>query len=163
MAPRPGKSTGVNKAPARRIGTRARARDAEARKKRLNDLQAQSNENIAKRRALESHIGEIQQRLQNPEITNQAENEAQHKNLLNELNQLSEKEEAIQAQIKVTDEEQRGSEMDVDDTREDNVPVDDSDENSTPENYADILPANMIDLTGDDDEAEGWGLDGGRR
>lgn len=85
------------------------------------------------------------------------------------------KEEAIQNQIKAADEEQRGSEMDVDDvdqglgsdppdfaqTREDNTPVDDSDENSTPESYADIRPVDTIDLTGDDDEAEGWGLDGG--
>lgn len=88
---------------------------------------------------------------------------------------MDEKEEAIQTQIKSTDEEQRGSELDVDDvdeglgsdppdfaqTREDNVPVDDSDENNTPENYADIRPVDTIDLTEDDDEAEGWGLDGG--
>ncbi len=145
MAPRAGKSTGVNKAP-RRIGTRARARDAEARKKKLNDLQAQSKENIAKRRALESQIEDIQQRLQDPEIANQADNEAQLKNLFIELNQLTEKEDAIQDQIKAADEEQRGSDMDVDDvdqglgsdppdfaqTREDNTPVDNSNENSTP-------------------------------
>ncbi|KAL3469481.1 hypothetical protein BJX99DRAFT_265150 [Aspergillus californicus] len=31
----------------------------------------------------------------------------------------------------------------------------------TPENYADIDPVDTIDLTKDDDEAEGWGLDGG--
>jgi hypothetical protein len=155
--------------------TRARARDAEALKRRLKDLHAQSNENIAKRKALESRIGEVEQRLQNPEITNQAENEVQLKALFTELNQLTEKEEAIQAQIKAADEEQHGSEMDVDDvdhglgsdppdfaqTREVNVPVDDDDENSTPENYADIDPVDTIDLTKDDDEAEGWGLDGG--
>ncbi|KAL2801941.1 hypothetical protein BJX63DRAFT_426417 [Aspergillus granulosus] len=46
-------------------------------------------------------------------------------------------------------------------TREVNVPVDDDDENSTPENYADIDPVDTIDLTKDDDEAEGWCLDGG--
>ncbi|GAA3284548.1 hypothetical protein GCM10020218_042910 [Dactylosporangium vinaceum] len=116
-------------------------------------MQAQSNENITKKEALEGQIKEIEERFQNPEITNHAENEVQLKALFNELNQLTEKEDAIQAQIKVADEEQRGSEMDVDDvdqgvgsdppdfaqTREDNVPVDDSDENSTPETYADIL------------------------
>ena len=142
MAPRAGK---VNKAP-RRIGTWARVRDAEARKKRLNNLQAQSNEIITKKKALEGQIKEIEERFQNPEITNHAENEVQLKALFNELNQLTEKEDAIQAQIKVADEEQRGSEMDVDDvdqglgsdppdfaqTREDNTPVDNSDENSTP-------------------------------
>ncbi len=68
MAPRAGK---VNKAP-RRIGTWARVRDAEARKKRLNDLQAQSNKNIKKKKALESQIQEVERRLRNPEITNQA-------------------------------------------------------------------------------------------
>ena len=56
MAPRAGK---VNKAP-RRIGTWARVRDAEARKKRLNDLQAQSNKNIKKKKALESQIQEVE-------------------------------------------------------------------------------------------------------
>ncbi len=134
-------------------------------------MQAQSNESITKKKALEGQIKEIEERFQNPEITNHAENEVQLKALFNELNQLTEKEDAIQAQIKVADEEQRGSEMDVDDvdqgggsdppdfaqTREDNVPVDDSDEKSTPETYADINP---IDLTGDDDEVEGWGLEG---
>jgi hypothetical protein len=174
MAPRQEKSGGVKKNP-HRMKTQARARDAEALRRRLNNLHAQSKENIAKRKALESRIREVEQRLQNPEITNQAENEAQLKALFAELNQLTEKEEAIQAQIKAADEEQHGSEMDVDDvdqglrsdppdfaqTREVNVPVDDDDENSTPENYADIDPVDTIDLTKDDDEAEGWGLDGG--
>ncbi|CEL07064.1 hypothetical protein ASPCAL10229 [Aspergillus calidoustus] len=173
MAPRAGKSGGVNKTP-RRMKTRARARDAEALKRRLKDLHAQSNENIAKRKALESRIGEVEQRLQNPEITNQAENEAQLKALFTELNQLTEKEEAIQAQIKAADEEQHGSEMDVDDvdhglgsdppdfaqTREVDVPVEDDDENDTPGDYADIKPVDTVDLTGDG-EPEGWGLDGG--
>ena len=99
-------------------------------------MHAQSNENIAKRKALESQTEEIEQRHQNPEITNQAENEAQLKALFNELNQLTEKE-AIQAQTKAADE----SEIDVDEglgsdppdfaqTREDNVPMDDSDEHT---------------------------------
>jgi seryl-tRNA synthetase len=150
--------------------TRARVRDAEALKRRLNDLHAQSNENIAKRKALESQIGEVEQRLQNPEITNQAENEAQLKALFTELNQLTEKEEAIQAQIKAADEEQYGSDMDVDDvdhglgsdppdfaqTREVDVPVEDDDENDTPGDYADIKPVDTVDLTGDG-EPEGWG------
>ncbi|OJJ51997.1 hypothetical protein ASPSYDRAFT_52619, partial [Aspergillus sydowii CBS 593.65] len=136
MAPRPGKSGGVNKRP-HRMKTRTRERDAEPLKRRLNGLHAQSNENIAKRKALESQIEEIESRHQNPEITNRAENEAQLKALFNELNQLTVKEEAIQAQTKAADE----SEMDVDDvnqglgldppdfaqTREDNVPMDDSD------------------------------------
>ena len=42
----------------------------------------------------------------------------QLKNLLNEVDQLDEKEEAIQTQIKSTDEEQCGSELDVDDVDE---------------------------------------------
>ncbi|KAL4805684.1 hypothetical protein BDV18DRAFT_152427 [Aspergillus unguis] len=140
MAPRPGKSGGVNKTP-HRMKTRARGRDAELLKRRLNGLHAQSNENIAKRKALESQTEETEQRYQNPEITNQAENEAQLKALFNELNQLTVKEEAIQARTKAADE----SAMDVDDedqglgldppdfaqTREDNVPINDSDENST--------------------------------
>ncbi|KAL2785334.1 hypothetical protein BJX66DRAFT_347547 [Aspergillus keveii] len=45
-------------------------------------------------------------------------------------------------------------------TREVNVPVDDDDEISTPTNYADIGSVDAVDLTNDDDE-EGWGLDGG--
>lgn len=100
MAPRPGKSGGVSKTP-HRMKTRARERDAEPLKRRLNGLHAQSNENIAKRKALESQTEEIE-----PEITNQAVNEAQLKALVNELNQLTEKEET-----KAADE----SEMDVDD------------------------------------------------
>ena len=104
----------MNKAP-RRIRTRARARDAEAQKKKLNNLQAQLKENIAKRRALESQTKDIQQRLQDPEITNQANNKAQLKNLFIKLNQLTEKEDAIQDQIKAADEEQHRSNMDVDD------------------------------------------------
>ena len=39
--------------------------------------------------------------------------------------------------------------------------MDDSNKNNTPENYVDIRPVDMIDLTEDDDKAEGWGLDGG--
>ncbi len=116
--------------------TRARERDAEPLKRRLNGLHAQSNENIAKRKARESQTEEIEQRHQNPEITNQAGNKAQLKALFNELNQLTEKE-AIQAQTKAADE----SEIDVDEglgsdpsdfaqTREDNVPMDDSDEHT---------------------------------
>ncbi|KAG2026560.1 hypothetical protein GB937_001341 [Aspergillus fischeri] len=170
MAPRPGKSTGVNKTP-HRMKTRARTRHTEALQRRLNDLHAQSNENVATRQALEIQIKEVQQRLQNPEIINKDEDEAQLKALFHKINQVTEKEEAIQAQIKAADEEQQGSAMDVDQesgshppdfaqTREDRVPVDDSDENSTPTDYADISPAPTIDLTGDD-EAERWGLDGG--
>lgn len=114
MAPRAEKPAGLKKAP-RRVRTRAQARDAEALKRKLNNLQAQSNENITKKKALEGQIRDIEERFQNPEITNHAENEVQLKALFNELNQLTEKEDAIQAQIKVADEEQRGSEMDVDD------------------------------------------------
>lgn len=151
MAPRPGTSGGVNKTP-HRMKTRARARDAKPLKRRLNGLHAQSNEHIAK--ALESQTEEVEQRLQNPDITNRAGNEAQLKDLLNELNQLTEKEEAIQAQVKAADEVQQESEMDVDrglgsdppnfaQTREDNVPVGDSDDNSTPEDYAGISSVDL--------------------
>ncbi|KAJ0381789.1 hypothetical protein COL922a_013842 [Colletotrichum nupharicola] len=174
MAPRRGTSGGVNKAPPHRIKTRARTRDAEALTRRLKGLHEESNENIAKRTALEGQIQEVQQRLQNPEITNQDENEAQLKALVSELNQLTETLEAIQAQIKAADEEQYRSDMDVDDvdhglgsdppdfaqTREVDVPVEDDDENDTPGDYADIKPVDTVDLTGDG-EPEGWGLDGG--
>lgn len=72
-------------------------------------------------------------------------NEAQLKDLFDKVNQLTINKEAIQNQIKAVDEEQRGSEIDVDSmdqglgsdppdfaqTREDNTPVDDSNKNST--------------------------------
>ncbi|KAJ1713240.1 hypothetical protein NYO67_4572 [Aspergillus flavus] len=170
MAPRRGRSGGVNKAP-QRMKTRAQTRQQEeALRHKLNDLHTQLSDNTAKRAALESQLKEVEQRLRNPDITNQAENEAQLKALFDQLNQLTEKAEVIQSQITAAEEEQHGSEMDVDQglgadppdfaqTREDNVPVDDGDDHSTPDHYADLRPVD-IDLTGDDG-AEGRTLDGG--
>lgn len=80
--------------------TRAQTRQQEETlRRKLNDLHAQSSGNEARRAALESRIKEVEERIQNPDITNQADNEEQLKTLFIELNGLTEKADAIQAQI----------------------------------------------------------------
>ncbi|KAH8430038.1 uncharacterized protein LDX57_007710 [Aspergillus melleus] len=104
--------TGVSK---RSVKTRRQAnQEAESLKHRMNNLEAESQENKRTKADLEKQLEQVQERTQDTNGIDHDQNESKLKDLLNQLNGVEQRGEALSAQIEETRREQDGSEMETD-------------------------------------------------